>query len=171
MGNIFSFIALQFKSDNSVAVSWATGFFMVFRRPLVFSVCWVNYLSWSDLPLKWSGHSRRKSWVLWLFHLCKEQTMQSFFSSSVVLSFPCWETWYQNGYRLWCPLRLRMWDARSTKTSKIKTFAFLDGRLSNELKVFGLDTFWSLPYPKISFHASNKVLKQQLTVALRSCTF
>lgn len=87
-------------------------FFVVFRRALVFSAYWVNYISWSELPLKWSGRGRRKSWVLWLFHLCMEHTVQSFFSSSVVLSFLCWETWYQNGYRLWCPLRLRRWDAR-----------------------------------------------------------
>lgn len=50
----------------------------------------------------------------------------------------------------------------STKTSKIKTFALADGRLSTELRVFGLDIFWTLHYPKISFHASNKVLKQTI---------
>lgn len=50
----------------------------------------------------------------------------------------------------------------STKISKIKTFALLDGRLTTELRVFGLDVFWSLHYPKISFHVSNKVLKQTI---------
>lgn len=48
------------------------------------------------------------------------------------------------------------------KLLKIKTFALFDGSLSTELRVFGLDIFSRLPYPKISFHASDKLLKRTI---------
>lgn len=45
------------------------------------------------------------------------------------------------------------------KLLKIKTFVLFDGSLSTELRVFWLDIFSRLPYPQISFHASDKLLK------------
>lgn len=71
-------VGIQLKPDNPMAALRAPVFSLVFRRIVIFSASWVDFVFCSNLSVKWSGQSRGKKCCLWLFQLCKEQTMQWF---------------------------------------------------------------------------------------------